>query len=44
MKSIFFNGTDTGVDAEGTLPWWFMPAHREYAKLWMETSVRNLIK
>ncbi|KAI0031923.1 hypothetical protein K488DRAFT_78797 [Vararia minispora EC-137] len=43
MKSIFFNSTPEG-STPAQLPWWFPFAHREYAKLWMETSVRRLMK
>ncbi|KAL0256659.1 hypothetical protein SLS55_009055 [Diplodia seriata] len=43
MKSFFFNSTPEGK-VKGNLPWWFELAHREYAKLWMETSVRKLLK
>ncbi|EOD43774.1 hypothetical protein GTA08_BOTSDO11951 [Neofusicoccum parvum] len=43
MKSYFFNSTPEGA-VKGQLPWWFEFLHREYAKLWMETSVRRLLK
>lgn len=43
MKSYFFNSTPEGKVA-AQLPWWFELLHREYAKLWMETSVRRLLK
>ncbi|TID20707.1 hypothetical protein E2P81_ATG05337 [Venturia nashicola] len=43
LKSIFFNSTPEGQKA-GELPEWFYFLHREYAKLWMETSVRKLLK
>ena len=42
LKSCFFNSTPSGKNG-GQLPWWFEPAHREYTKLWMETSVRKLL-
>jgi len=43
LKSILVNTTPGGKDG-AVLPWWFEPAHREYVKLWMETSVRRLLK
>jgi hypothetical protein len=43
LKSIFFNSTPEGSKG-GKLPEWFYFLHREYAKLWMETSVRKLLK
>jgi hypothetical protein len=45
LKSTFFNSTPEGAGAHpGMLPWWFDFMHKEYAKLWMETSVRRLLK
>ncbi|KAF2454621.1 hypothetical protein BDY21DRAFT_387427 [Lineolata rhizophorae] len=43
LKSIFFNSTPEGAEG-GQLPFWYTPLHREYTKLWMETSVRSLMK
>ena len=43
LKSCFFDSTPAGKDGH-QLPWWFDPAHKEYTKLWMETSVRKLLK
>ncbi|KIW04206.1 uncharacterized protein PV09_04514 [Verruconis gallopava] len=43
LKSVFFNSTPSGKDG-AQLPWWFDSAHKEYTKLWMETSVRKLLK
>ena len=43
MKSFFYNSTPEGKDAQ-PLPWYFQFLHREYAKLWMEMSVRRLLK
>jgi hypothetical protein len=43
LKSVFFNSTPGGANG-GQLPFWFDFLHREYAKLWMETSVRRLLK
>lgn len=39
LKSIFYNG----VDGTGKMPVWMEFLHREYAKLWMETAVRNTL-
>ncbi|KAF2092288.1 hypothetical protein K490DRAFT_70901 [Saccharata proteae CBS 121410] len=45
MKSFFFNSTPEGAATKPTdMPWWFDMLHKEYAKLWMETSVRKLMK
>ncbi|EKG12881.1 hypothetical protein MPH_09980 [Macrophomina phaseolina MS6] len=43
MKSYLFNSTPDGK-VPPQLPRWFNFLHREYAKLWMETSVRKLLK
>lgn len=48
MKSFFFNSSLPSSDPNASKPA-SMPAvvellHREYAKLWMETSVRRLMK
>ncbi|KAF2804588.1 uncharacterized protein BDZ99DRAFT_147995 [Mytilinidion resinicola] len=43
LKSIFVNTSADGKNAE-PLPPRFIWAHKEYTKLWMETSVRKLLK
>jgi hypothetical protein len=43
MKSVFFNSTPEGVKP-ARVPWHIDYLHKEYAKLWMETSVRSLMK
>ncbi|OCK75985.1 hypothetical protein K432DRAFT_157500 [Lepidopterella palustris CBS 459.81] len=43
LKSIFINTSPDGADAK-PLPPNFQFLHREYTKLWMETSVRKLLK
>ncbi|OCL02421.1 hypothetical protein AOQ84DRAFT_183756 [Glonium stellatum] len=43
LKSIFINTAPEGANA-APLPFNFQFAHREYTKLWMETSVRKLLK
>ncbi|KAF2760431.1 hypothetical protein EJ05DRAFT_436001 [Pseudovirgaria hyperparasitica] len=43
LKSVFFNSTPDGT-VKAQLPWWFDWGHKQYTKLWMETSVRKLLK
>jgi hypothetical protein len=43
LKSLFVN-TAPEAKKGGQLPAWFGFLHREYTKLWMETSVRRLLK
>ncbi|KAK8182768.1 hypothetical protein BC567DRAFT_158017 [Phyllosticta citribraziliensis] len=43
MKSFFFDSTEEGANASPPSAL-FDFLHREYAKLWMETSVRKLLK
>ncbi|KAK7517374.1 uncharacterized protein IWZ02DRAFT_198661 [Phyllosticta citriasiana] len=43
MKSFFFDSTEEGASAAPPSAL-FDYLHREYAKLWMETSVRKLLK
>jgi hypothetical protein len=43
LKSVFVNTTPEGSKAEA-LPWYWQWAHRQYTLLWMESSVRKLMK
>ncbi|KAF1982105.1 hypothetical protein K402DRAFT_385191 [Aulographum hederae CBS 113979] len=43
LKSVFFDSTPDGAKG-GSLPAHIEFLHREYTKLWMETSVRKLVK
>lgn len=43
LKCVFFNSTPAGAKG-GMMPKHIEFLHREYAKLWMETSVRRLLK
>lgn len=42
LTSKFFNSTPEGAKG-GSMPAHIEFLHREYAKLWMETSVRRLL-
>ncbi|KAF2424504.1 hypothetical protein EJ08DRAFT_413933 [Tothia fuscella] len=45
LKSMLFNSTPDGAGASpDMLPFWFDFLHKQYVKLWMETSVRRLLK
>lgn len=42
LKSVFYNGISGPKEGEPVMPYHIELLHREYAKLWMESALRNV--
>jgi hypothetical protein len=44
LKSIFYQGLGVSATGEPPMQGFMLWAHRQYAKLWMESAVRNVMR